>query len=348
MPPSAPLTKTTRLFATHQVPLECDIYSAADYPSEGPVFLYFHAGGLVSGGRSTVPLWLVQTCHTRQWPLLSASYRLLPQAQGPELLADARAAYEFARTLNTNPTSSFPRPILAGGSSAGFLLAALLAHHCDPKPIALLCITGIPTFQHPFFNSSYLIPPDEVRDEDVEGMLSEPVSVGTSPYQLTFAVGMLDAEGKRNSAFELQDREPGSVPEEAQGIYRPHYQQPQEPNRGLLYDYFVRKNMYPTLVDRAVDPGFEWARDPHYKSQLAAWPVTVFIQGDDDPDVPMRVSKDAADALGPGRGVFCLAQGMNHLYEADKFLEDGGLGMDAVREAVRALDEAVGEALGGK
>ncbi|KAF8218334.1 Alpha/Beta hydrolase protein [Mycena galopus ATCC 62051] len=330
---SAPLTKTTRLFATHQVPLDCDIYSAAHYPSDGPVFLYFHAGGLVTGARSTVPPWLVQTCHSRQWPLLSASYRLLPQARGPELFADARAAYEFARALDT-PSSS--RPIIAGGSSAGFLLAALTAHHCTPKPLALLCITGIPTFQHPFFNSSHLISPDEVHHEDIAGMLAEPVSVGTAPaHRPSFALGMLDANGKRNSAFEFHP-ELGTV----------SHQQPQNPNRGLLYTHFVRKNIYPALVDRAVDPGFEWARNPNLsKNQRAAWPVTVFIQGDADTDVPMRVCRDAADTLGSGRGVFCLAHGMEHGYEAGRFLEDGEAGMDTVREAVGALDEAVREAL---
>lgn len=54
------LTKSTHIYANHQIPLECDIYEASDYPSSSPVVLFFHSGGLVFGGREDVPPWLVQ------------------------------------------------------------------------------------------------------------------------------------------------------------------------------------------------------------------------------------------------------------------------------------------------
>lgn len=56
----ASLTKSTHTFATHQLPLECDVYEAADYPDDSPVLLFFHSGGLVGGSRADVPPWLVQ------------------------------------------------------------------------------------------------------------------------------------------------------------------------------------------------------------------------------------------------------------------------------------------------
>jgi acetyl esterase/lipase len=55
-----PLRKSTHTYAHHDVPLLCDVYDAADYPDESPVFLFFHAGGLVVGGRVFIPPWLVQ------------------------------------------------------------------------------------------------------------------------------------------------------------------------------------------------------------------------------------------------------------------------------------------------
>lgn len=56
----ATLTKSTHTFATHEIPLECDVYEAPDYPKSSPVCLFFHSGGLVTGGRWDIPPWLVQ------------------------------------------------------------------------------------------------------------------------------------------------------------------------------------------------------------------------------------------------------------------------------------------------
>lgn len=56
----APLKQYTVTYAEHQIPLECDIYEAEDYPPASPVVLFFHSGGLVAGGRKDVPPWLVQ------------------------------------------------------------------------------------------------------------------------------------------------------------------------------------------------------------------------------------------------------------------------------------------------
>jgi len=60
----AGLTKRTHTYATHGIPLECDVYEAANYPKTSPVLLFFHSGGLVAGGRWDIPPWLVQVACT--------------------------------------------------------------------------------------------------------------------------------------------------------------------------------------------------------------------------------------------------------------------------------------------
>lgn len=55
-----PLRKITYQYAHHDIPLECDVYDATNYTNDAPVFLFFHAGGLVWGDRTCVPPWLVQ------------------------------------------------------------------------------------------------------------------------------------------------------------------------------------------------------------------------------------------------------------------------------------------------
>ena len=38
---------------------------------------------------------IFQSCFLRNWPLVSADYRKLPQTKSPEIPEDAKAAYEF-------------------------------------------------------------------------------------------------------------------------------------------------------------------------------------------------------------------------------------------------------------
>ncbi|KAH8883098.1 alpha/beta-hydrolase [Thozetella sp. PMI_491] len=320
----AALTKNTVLYACHQVPLELDVYEASDYPQSGPVVLFFHSGGLVGGDRGDVPPWLVQACYRRKWPLLSASYRLLPQVPAQGLVEDAKAAFNFARTHG----GQHNRSVIAAGASGGFFMVTLIASHLEPKPVALLSITGIPTFKHNFFNSSYLIPPEPIEEEEVEHLLAEPVVVGKSPCSREiFYIEQLLPLGGKNPEFVKPKPASDGTPA-------------QDPNRAILYDYYLHNNLYEPLTAE-VDPGYDWAADPSNASRLADWPVTIFIQGDEDEDVKVDVTRDCAKNLGPEKGKFYLAPKQGHLYERNKYLEDEDESMDAVRKALQELDAAV-------
>jgi hypothetical protein len=50
-------------------------------------------------------------------------------------------------------------------------MASLIAHHAEPPPAALLGITAIPTFRHPFFNTSVLMTPEPIKDEDMPPLI---------------------------------------------------------------------------------------------------------------------------------------------------------------------------------
>ncbi|KAI0474834.1 alpha/beta-hydrolase [Xylaria cf. heliscus] len=320
------LNRQTTTYANHQIPLECDVYSSPEYQLDTPVFLFFHSGGLVGGARNCVPPWLVQVCIQRQWPLISASYRLLPQANGASLLEDVEAAYEFARKWGQGGV----RRVIVGGASAGFFCAAMVAHHLQPQPMALLSITGIPTFRHPFFNSSTLILPAPFTKTQVQKYLDEPVSVGSKPDadSMVFYPDSLTETGAKKAGYERPNPTPG----------------PSDGNdglaRGCLYDYFVYENAFVPMLD-AWDPGYEWAATHPQGTKLAQWPTTILIQGDNDPDVDMDVTVQTAKTLGPEKAKLFIAEGQSHLFEAASFLEDSGLGMDAVRRAIKELDNAL-------
>ncbi len=213
----------------------------------------------------------------------------------------------------------------------GFFLATLIAHHLTPKPLALLSITGISTFRHSFFNSSYLIPPEPIPELDVEQYLREPVSAGHSIFDpsAVFYPDQLLPDGSRNPDFVR----PAKVPAKYN----------QDPNRGLLYDYYLYENMFLALVDN-VDVGFDWAEDgtEEGRAKLREWPVTVFVHGSGDDDVAPAVCQDAARKLGPGKGIYIEAKDQPHLFERTKYLEEIEQG-EAGENPLRAVAKATAE-----
>ncbi|KAL6863583.1 alpha/beta-hydrolase [Trichoderma novae-zelandiae] len=317
--------KTTQAYATHGIPLNCDIYTQDDAPSDSPVFLYFHPGGLVDGNRDLIAPWLVQVCIQRKWPLISPSYRLLPQARGKGLLEDASATYGFAQTWDTQAGSK--RKVIVGGASGGFFMAAIIAHSCHPKPLALFSIQGINTFRHRFFNSSVLIPDEEVSHASMQKHIAGPTQVGDmEPDESTFVLDKLTPEGAKNPDFTLPEKPEGAPSDESY--------------RGMLYDYYTFNNSFVDLVGD-VDPGYQWAKLPDAKDRVAEWPKTVIFHGNNDPDVELNVSEDMRDCLGEDKVTLIIADGQHHLYELEKFIEDDAPGMDAVKQAVAKLDEIV-------
>lgn len=365
------LTKTTRVYANHGMPLECDIYAAEDYPNDTPVLVYFHPGGLVDWGRDVIPPWLVQVCPRSLSELRAGPFTLMSicrlglpatqmAAREPELPSPAAGwcqgtprgclrgvcvCAEVGRARRKDAACDFRRwkwrfaslgyrcsnlPLTR--EITGVFVAALIAHHCQPTPLALFSIEGINTFRHPFFNSSTLLTPEPIQDADMAAIIAGPVAVGaTAPGAASaFRLEKLRADGSRNPDY----RTP-SAP--AQDGPTPKYR------RGDLYDYYTYKNGWLDLVGE-VDPGYEWAKggSPAARERVARWPPTVILHGNDDDDVPLGVSEQMRDCLGEARVSLFVADGQPHLYELTKFIDDEGPEMGAVKDAVKRLDEIVG------
>jgi hypothetical protein len=211
-------------------------------------------------------------------------------------------------------------------------MACLTAHHLQPPPLALLSISGIPTFRHSFYHSSIQIPPEPIPKANIERFLHGPVLAGNAvdydPW--SFSIEMLLPSSAKNQ-FYVHAKPPvkKSVAEEDAA------------QRSELYDYFVYENSYSDMIGE-VDPGFEWAQSKSV--EWASWPKTIFIQGDMDTDVDKDVCVSTANVLGDKASMF-LAKGQPHMFEAACFIEDTVLGMDVVRDAIRELKNAVDEAL---
>lgn len=205
-------------------------------------------------------------------------------------------------------------------------MAAIIAHHCDPKPLALLSIQGINTFRHRFFTSSLLLTEQEIRPSTMEKFITGPMESGDDmrPDESAFALDKLTPDGAKNPNYSP----PGTGPD-AGSIYR-----------GMLYDYYTFNNSFVDLVG-SVDPGYQWAKHADAKGRVAQWPKTIIFHGNNDPDVELNVSEDMRDCLGEDKVTLIIADGQPHLYELENFIEDDAPGMDVVRQSVARLDEIV-------
>lgn len=90
----------------------------------GPVFCYFHGGGL-EGGDRTDAAGVIETLVAGGVTVVSPDYRLYPHARYPEFLTDAASCVAWVQ-------QEFPgRALVVGGTSAGAYLAMMLCF--DPR-----------------------------------------------------------------------------------------------------------------------------------------------------------------------------------------------------------------------
>ncbi|KAM3539054.1 hypothetical protein ARSEF1564_008019 [Beauveria bassiana] len=328
------LEKITKVYANHGMPIECDIYTPSEPVPDAPVALFFHAGALSGWGRDCVPPWLAQTCSKQKWPLISASYRLMPQTGTDGLAEDVTAAYDFAQ--NWDCSDGKKRRVIVVGASAGFFLASYLGRTANPPPLALFSIAGINSFTDPFYSSSVLVTPEPTPYSAVAPALDadSPLVVGRSipnghENASIFRPEALLEDGTRDPDFQLPVAEEDTRTEAEKRLWEA---------RALLYRYFIHQNRWPALT-AALDGGREWRG--WERERKGRWPRTVVVHGSGDAAVPLRVSEELREVMGGQRVEVVVAEGQDHLFERAMFLEEQRPGMDAVREAVAKLVEVV-------
>ncbi|OCL14610.1 alpha/beta-hydrolase [Glonium stellatum] len=98
--------------------------------------IHYHGGFLVIGEKTTFPpSWLINACVRRGWIYITPAYRLLPEAQGVDVVADALDAAKWV-------TESLSTRLIVAGSSAGGLLALSVATQLT-RPLAVLSVYGM-------------------------------------------------------------------------------------------------------------------------------------------------------------------------------------------------------------
>jgi acetyl esterase/lipase len=162
------VSKSTHVYKTvGSLHIMLDIYtrdadvSSNRYTSNTPVILFFHGGGIVSHDRRLLPPHFVQLALIRGWPLVSADYRLFPQANGLEVLEDVKDAYDFVREKLPNILNAEAGPmrnVIVAGCSAGVL--SIMLHRRGQSLTAsrrISHVPGRPSSQTPTFSTPSLL-----------------------------------------------------------------------------------------------------------------------------------------------------------------------------------------------
>ncbi|PWN23756.1 hypothetical protein BCV69DRAFT_296072 [Microstroma glucosiphilum] len=72
--------------------------SSSSFPPPSPFVLYVHSAfsnPFFSGSRRDVPVWLLELCEKKGWPLVVGDYRLAPEVGVGEMLEDLQALWDF-------------------------------------------------------------------------------------------------------------------------------------------------------------------------------------------------------------------------------------------------------------
>ena len=107
-----------------------------------PTILWIHGGALISGSRNYLREDQIQWALDGGFNVVSIDYRLAPETKLPEIVQDIQDAYRWVREEVPRLFGADPGRIAVMGQSAGAYLALLIGHSVQPRPRALVSVSG--------------------------------------------------------------------------------------------------------------------------------------------------------------------------------------------------------------
>jgi acetyl esterase/lipase len=161
------------------LPIKADSYRFDDKPSH-PVIVWIHGGALINGHRESVPAWLMETCRDNGFVLVSLDYRLAPETQLPEIIADIEDAFRWISQEGPQLFAGDPQRIGVVGGSAGGYLTLTAGFRAEPRPAVLVSLWGYGDLVGPWYSEPSPHPRHQTtklsRDEAFQQVSGPPVS----------------------------------------------------------------------------------------------------------------------------------------------------------------------------
>jgi acetyl esterase/lipase len=115
-----------------------DAYNS-DSNVKKPVCVYIHGGALITGSCKSVPKWLNPQ---GERVLISIDYRLAPETKLSAIIEDVEAAFTWVHQQGPGLLNIDPTNIVVAGESAGGYLTLMSGFCINPRPKALLSVSG--------------------------------------------------------------------------------------------------------------------------------------------------------------------------------------------------------------
>ncbi|GAA2534083.1 alpha/beta hydrolase [Winogradskya humida] len=125
-------------------PVPARLYDPRETPEDGPVVVWFHGGGFVTGGIETHQAFAADVARGLGLPVVLVDYRLAPEAPFPAAHDDAQA---MARWVASGPAElgfEVDGLVLGGDSAGGTLaIATAMALRDEPAEVPVLAHLAI-------------------------------------------------------------------------------------------------------------------------------------------------------------------------------------------------------------
>lgn len=195
-------------------PLAADIYAPAEVTDDTAVLLYLHRGTFQSGSKGSARLF-AQSFATAGYLVVAPAYRQYPDAQFPDFVEDAAAAFAWVWQTQRRSDGA-ARPIVLSGYGSGAYIATLVAldaRYLDATPAPRDAIAALLALPGPYDGGRCIdlpcphIFPDETR---VDWQIAQFADAGDPP--------MLLLQAEHREIPELEDIGPVVAAAEAAGV----------------------------------------------------------------------------------------------------------------------------------
>jgi len=117
-----------------------------------PVLLWIHGGALISGSRSYLREDQLERYLDGGFTVVSIDYRLAPETKLDSIVQDVQDAYEWVREKGPGLFSGDANRIAVAGQSAGAYLTLTAGYRFQPRPRALVSISGYGDVAGPWYS----------------------------------------------------------------------------------------------------------------------------------------------------------------------------------------------------
>ena len=149
-PPAYPM-KTYTYKTVGDLKIEADVYRPDDAQPR-PVLIWLHGGALTMGSKKWVQPDLLELARAEGYCLVSANYRLAPQAKLPQIIEDVQDFLKWVSEKGPELFHADASKVVVTGSSAGGYLT-MMTGILTPRPKGLVAYYGYGDVDGPWYTT---------------------------------------------------------------------------------------------------------------------------------------------------------------------------------------------------